>query len=174
MSRFTRTFARAAATVLLGLLTAASASGQTSAGGLFGPWRKDRDFEFTAQALLREEGQLKGTDADVTIQQYDVFGRWRLDDSRKLNPTLGFAHLQLDVDLPGDDWHLADQSIGFGSPLYQFQNGWFIAAAAGIGYAGNEPYGDANAYYGKGTFILGTELGPGETLIFVVDLVDVA
>ena len=77
-------------------------------------------------------------------------------------------YLDINTDDPGIPTRLADQSIGFGTPI-GVSGDWFFGIAGGLGYAGNTPFNDSSAWYGKGTFIAGRELGEDSSLIFALD-----
>jgi len=125
-------------------------------------------LDLAGNAYFENAGHTKNADDDFQLSLYESYGRWRLDASRKLNPTLGYRFLYLDLDnnSPVLPRRLVDQSIGFGTPFAQIESGWFFALTVGLGYAGNSPFGDANGWYGKGTLIMGKELGEDETLVF--------
>lgn len=143
---------------------------QTDAGPLLRPWPKGQQVQVEGDILFLNQGHVKRSDEDFQLSVYESAGRWRLDDSRELNPTVGydFTLLDLDTQSPLLPDKLLDQSVGFGSPFAE-SGPWFFAAAAGIGYAGDEPFGDANAWYGKATLIAGRQFGEESSLIFGLD-----
>lgn len=146
------------------------AIGQTDPGGLFAPWPKGQMTDGSASATFFDAGHAKGSDDDFKLSMYDSSGRIRLMDKFRINPTIGYSfhHLQLDGNsaLPGQ---LVDAAIAFGTPITQFADNWFLALSGAVGYAGSSPFADGNAWYGRGTVLVGKELSRDSTLVFGLD-----
>ena len=156
--------------VVMGAIVNTPAFGQTDAGDLFRPWPEDQMFEIENDALLIDRGHIEHSDTDFRLNVYESFGRWRLIDDYRINPTVGYEVTYLDIHTDDDilPTRLVDQSVGFGTPLGQHGD-WFYGITGAIGYAGNNPFGDSSAYYGKGTFLVGRELGGDDSLVIGID-----
>jgi hypothetical protein len=138
---------------------------------LFAPWHKNQFTDGNASAAFFDAGHTKDSDDDFRLSLYESAGRVRLTDAYRLNPTIGYSFRQLQMDerspvLPGQ---LVDAAVAFGTPVAQFKNNWFLALSGGVGYAGSSPFDDADAWYARGTVIVGKELGPDNTLVFGFD-----
>jgi hypothetical protein len=154
-------------------LTAISsgARAQSDPGPLFLPFEKDNDLELAATVTLSAQSHIKKLDDDFQLKQYESEGRYRLTDTFEVNPVLGYSFLFLDLDTPVETVprELLDLSIGAASPIRKFDNGWYLAAAVGVGYAGEELFDDTDAYYGKATFIVGKDFNETTALLVAIN-----
>lgn len=144
---------------------------QTDPTGLLGPFPPETDLQLGGSARFQENGHVKRTDDDFRVSIYESQGRWELMNTYRVNPTIGYSIRWINIDgsidvIPDS---LTDTSIAFGTPIKQFGNGWFVAASAGIGYAGSNAFGAGDAWYAKGTALLGKELGPDSSIIIGLD-----
>ena len=146
------------------------ASAQTDAGGLLSPWPTGLSMESETDAILENAGHVKEDGDSLRLGQYESQGRWKLIDTYKINPTIGYDAYYLDINSrdPRLPKHLVDASVGFATPLAKVGE-WFFAASGAVGYAGNAPMTQGSAYYGKATVLFGKELGPDSNLIFGLD-----
>ena len=64
--------------------------------------------------------------------------------------------------------HLLDGSVAAGFPLGKFDNN-ILAFSGGVGYAGDNPFAQGNAVYGKGDLILAHDFGQDRFLVFGLD-----
>jgi hypothetical protein len=150
---------RAAALIVFAVLLAASpALAQTGAGLLVRPFRENTDLEIEATAYRLFDGETDNGDADYQLTLYESRGRLREDRQRGI-PRFGYelAHLSVAGDDPAIPERLTDVSAAVGLPVpgaYGFTGG----ISLGIGYAGDGPFGDPHAFYGKATLGLAKQL----------------
>jgi hypothetical protein len=146
--------------VLFGILGWAGQSlAQSDPAPLLLPFDKNQNLELGGTDTIFSQGQLKGDDTPFQLRQYESEGRFRFTDVYPVNPAVGYNALFLDLDTPSEavPRNLTDLSIGFASPLKQFDNGWYIVAGVGAGYAGEQLFNYSGSLYGKATFIVGKE-----------------
>ncbi len=103
---------------------------------------------------------------DRNISIYETAARWRLDNQAEHSVTLGFEQTIIDGGRSGriDLRNRVDQSLAVGIPLGETDEGWKFAMTAGFGYAGNNAYGDGDAWYGLGSFIASKQLDQNTSL----------
>lgn len=147
------------------------ADAQTTAGGLFRPWPGTQAAESNPSITLQNAGHIKGGEDGVHLMTFESEGRWRLNQKYKLAPTLGYSarSIHFHSDSPLLPESLTDVSFGFGTPLKQFDTGWFMAASGAVGYAGDAAFSDSAAWYGRGTLLFGKQLGKDQMLLLGVD-----
>jgi hypothetical protein len=147
--------------------------GQSSPGDLLRPWPSvDQTLELGATATFFEKGHIKEDDNGTPFQlrQYESAGRYRFRTDLLANPSIGYEGLFLDLKTRNDavPQNLSDFSIGAASPLHQWENGWYVVAAAGIGYAGEEMFSDSDGAYGKATVLLAKDFDKETSLLFAL------
>ncbi len=138
------------------LATASAALAQTGPALLLKPWQEGQTFELNFDSFFEGEGNSEvrpggpaGGGADVNLQRFDADLRLKLGDvgavkGAAIGVTLDYLNIDsLDPVLPE---RLVDQQIAFGATLCQCE-GWEVAAVLGVGYAGNNPFADAEALY---------------------------
>jgi hypothetical protein len=158
----------AAATLSLAL--AGSVFAQTDMTLLVQPWKDDQVVEATAEGLLYSDNKLEATNKDVSFYSAESSGRYRLDTSRELNPTVGYdwTHIQTNANGTPVPSSLDDLSLAVASPLAKVGD-WFVGAMAGVGYAGDNAFAAGRGWYGIGNVMAGTELGKDQALILFID-----
>ena len=162
----------AAATGVVLALTGAAA-GQTDESLLLKPWEGSRIIEAEAQTIWMPRSAPAGSVGLSTLIDTTSDGRVRLSTEHELNPTIGYEFTRLQVrDREGRVPNgLIDVSGAVASPLFTFgpTDAWFLGARAGVGYAGDEAFGNSDAWYGKGSVSVGRELAKDEDIIFWLD-----
>lgn len=140
---------------------------QSDPGPMFLPFREEQMLELSASVFRTETGHIKKSDEGFGLSQYQSQGRLRLTDKFKVNPTLGYDMMLLDLKTSNTTVprNLSDVSIGFATPFHQFETGWYLAGSIGAGYAGDETFDYKGGYYGKTTFILGKEFDRNNSLL---------
>lgn len=90
----------------------------------------------------------------VRLSINDASARMKLPDSLPMKMVVGYEHTWISVDSPDPRLpnQLFDQSIGLGAELFKTDK-WTFSATVAIGYAGNNPYADQGALYGKASVI---------------------
>ena len=139
--------------LLLVGLSAPQARAQTGSALLLKTWDEQKSAEVRHSSLILADGDSTGGDVDLRI--HDASGRVRLDPEDERKRSLGFDFTYIDLGPSGS--RLVDQSLGFGFGLGRAE-GWEFALTAGLGYAGNNPFGDGTAFYGMGSLIASKEL----------------
>ncbi len=164
MSRIKSTFA-----IIVVSLFARGALAQTGVALLVQPGPQDMKLELQGSATVFNQGHTIRPDNDFKLTYYDGQGRYRFDPSQPLGPRVGFDATYLDIasDDPSLPDRLADVSIGYGMAIGRFGQ-WWAAASVGVGYAGNAPFDDSDAWYGKADVLVGRDLWGG-TLLGVLD-----
>ena len=170
MLSFARRAQRNVVTLAFGLASIVAATplrAQSDPGPLLLPFPETKDFELTLTATRFNREHIKGTDESFRLNQYEAAGRMRLTDKFPVNPALGFDLFRLNVDTENDEVPatLTDLSVGFASPIYQYENGWYLAGSVGAGYAGGELGDYRGGYYGKLTGIVGKEFGNKDSIL---------
>lgn len=151
-------------------LSAARAAGQPSdpLGGLLEPFPEKTDFESDSSAVVQNAGHTKGSDFGLRLSSVESAGRYQLINTYPVNPTVGYDLFYLNIDSPAPTLprRLADVSVSFASPLAKLGEDWFLAAGAGVGYAGDVPFSQGDGYYGRGLVLVGRQIGDDSALIF--------
>ena len=145
-----------------------SAFAQTGPALLLKPLlSEDETLESRGDALFLESAEAEGAEFD--LQVFELQGRFR-ERREKFIPRIGWdvAWYNMNSDTPILDQDLIDTSLAFGVELGEYYQ-WRSGLTVGIGYAGNAPFGEGDAYYGKATLVLGRKLRPKTDLAFVLD-----
>ena len=157
-----------AAAVLASLALAAPAPAQTGPALLLKPLLHEQEnLESRGDALFLGNAQAESLDFDLSI--YEASGRFR-ERRENLIPRIGWdlTYLDLDSDMPVLDQNLIDTSVAIGLEVGEY-SGWRSGLTVGVGYAGNSPFGESDAYYGKATLVLGRKLDKRTDLALVID-----
>jgi hypothetical protein len=142
---------------------------QTGAALLLNPLLSEQEkVEGRADALFFNDGQTDH-DNDFGLSIYQTTGRVR-ERRENFIPRIGWdaTYLDLDTHEPGLPGQLLDASVGIGVDINTFK-GWRGGLALGLGYAGDIPFNQGDAWYGKGTLVFGKDLDKQTTLAFVLD-----
>jgi hypothetical protein len=169
MVKFSARFTLAA--VGLVLLMNGVGFAQSSPGPLLAPWAAtDQKLELGTNTTFFNGGHIQRGDEGFQLRQHEGAGRYRFRTDLLANPTIGFETLFLDLRTSSDvvPQNLSDVSIGAASPLKQFENGWYIVAATGIGYAGEELFTDSDGTYGKATILIAKDFDKTMSLLFAL------
>lgn len=160
----------ATATALPALLLCAPASAQSGPRLLLKPFPREQAIEARADSLFVNGGHTKETDDDFRLSMYESQGRWRVQPGNLISPRIGwdFTFVDIDTDFPGLPGQLADQSVGAAIPVARFGE-WIVGASVGVGYAGPAPFGDGDAWYGKGTLSVFRLFNDTDALVFALD-----
>jgi len=163
----------ALAFVLLFLAAAPVGFAQTGPALLLKPNLSETEMlENRADALFLNQGSTSNGGADYQMQIYEVTGRFR-EERENFIPRIGWELTYIDQHssdktLPALDKGLTDVSVAAGVELGQFSD-WTAGLTVGLGYAGDTPFGESDAWYGKATLIAGRKLDKDTDLAFVLD-----
>jgi hypothetical protein len=145
---------------------------QTGSTLMLKPWEPDKFAEAQASGIFLNNGHTDNNDADFQLSMYESYGRVRLFPGKEASPRFGYDFLKLDIDSndAGLPDHLYDQSVSAGVFVWQ-HSGWVAGLTLGVGYAGNTPFGDGNAWYYLASIGLGKEIDKAHesVLAFVLD-----
>ena len=130
---------------------------------------EDETWESGGAATVVRDAHAQGSDADFNMSVYEYAGRFR-EQREKLIPRIGWdiAYYDFSSDIPILDQPLTDVSVAAGLELGKYYD-WTAGLTAGIGYAGNSPFGEGDAWYAKATLVVGRKLDKKTDLAFVVD-----
>ena len=156
--------------ILATLMMRSAAPAQTGPDLMLRPFPRERTAEATGSAVFLGEGETDNADADLQLSLYESSGRARIFPKERADPRVGYDFLYLDIDtddpaLP--DW-LIDHSFAFGVGVLDI-DGWLGGVTVGVGYAGDEVYGDANAWYYRATFAIGREIDETSQIGIAID-----
>ena len=145
------------------------ARGQTTGELLIEPWDEDA-FQANGEALVFPSGRLSAAGSSVQLSEVESEGRWRFGGEDEHGPSVGYALNFLSLRgsqhlLPSQ---LADASIGGAMPLGRIGQ-WSLAASGAVGYAGDRPFANGRAWYGRATLLAGRQLKPGTQLLFLLE-----
>jgi hypothetical protein len=171
MVRLTKRRVRATLRTLFIFSTVALAptvAAQTGAELLIRPFAEGENFELNGSAAFQSTGE-DDFGGDLRVNVYEASGRAREVREQSI-PRIGydFTYLDIDSDIGVLPERLVDQSIAVGlamPDLYGFRGGFTV----GVGYAGDSPFGDANAWYGKGTVAMGKKIDEATDLGVFLD-----
>jgi hypothetical protein len=152
------------------LLAAAAspAPAQTGPELILLPWQEEQTAQVVGNASFMDtETDRAGFDLDLT--RLETRGRFRLHPAPGRGegqpqapggfaPTLGYdyTHLDLNTSDPMLPSRLIDVSVAFGGQLGETDFGlgwgdWRVGYTVGVGYAGDVPFHDGDAWYGLGS-----------------------
>lgn len=162
-----------AAAVALAVATSAwspSARAQTGPQLLLKPFPQELRLDVNAEASVTDQGRAIGQDSPLQIGIAEVEGRLRVSPGELASPRVGFGfkYFNLDSDLAGLPEDLYDANVGAAFPIGKYED-WIFAASAGVGYAGEGPFGDANAFYGQASLMAFRQIDENSGLAFVLD-----
>jgi len=152
------------------LLNSTPLFAQTGPSLLIKPWPKEQFIESSADALFFFDSTTKENGDRYNLDVYESIGRIRLLPGNIASPRIGYDITYLDINSsdPRLPRHLSDQSIGAGFAFAKFE-GWIAGATLGVGYAGDTPFADGQAWYGKADVIVGKELNKNSTITLGID-----
>ncbi len=132
-------------------LCSASALAQTGPDLLLMPWQ-NAFIELKQDVVLLRDAQTD-TGVDSHLNIFETRARFRHNETRQ-SIKFGFQQTYIDTSIhgPGVDDDVLIQSFAVGVPLTDW-NGWEIGVTAGFGYAGNSPYADGDAWFGKASIV---------------------
>jgi hypothetical protein len=145
--------------LILFLLLVPSASrsvrAQSSAALLVKPWEADQVVEDKSRLLFFSGGHSQNSGRSFDLTTFESQGRVRILPGREASPRLGYdvTYLNTHNGQPGFPGQLLDASVAAGTFLSQ-TNGWVTGLTLGLGYAGDQPFANGRAWYGRADFVL--------------------
>ncbi|HSU67163.1 MAG TPA: hypothetical protein VLJ39_09840 [Tepidisphaeraceae bacterium] len=155
------TLAAAAAAAVSVMALSQSARAQTSAALLIKPWEANGAAESTTNGLLLDEGHVKETGNSFQLSELESQGRVRILPGHEASPRFGYDVTLLNIHTSehgtafqrGIHSQLLDASLAGGTFLAK-ENGWVYGVTLGLGYAGNSPFAEGRAWYGRADFVV--------------------
>jgi hypothetical protein len=155
---------------LVALAMSRTARAQTGASLLVEPFPKEQLIDARGSWMYEDAGHVKGSDESLRLAIYESTGRVRVFPGSLTSPRVGWELEYLDL-RGGPDLlprHLSDQSVGAAFPVAKIDQ-WIFGVALGLGYAGESPFGEGSAWYGKGTFVAFRQFSENDALVLILD-----
>jgi hypothetical protein len=152
------------------VLAASMCFAQSGPDLMIRPFPKDNILEMRGEAFGLRSAEVEQTGDDFRLGIYELEGRYRLAPGKRYDPRIGFdvTHLDIGGDFAGVPSHLTDTAVAVGLGVLD-KNGWLGGASIGVGYAGDDPFSDANAWYGKFDLAFGKTLSENAEIGIVID-----
>lgn len=152
------------------LATGAPAFAQTGPSLVLKPWATDQQHGELAASGILLSSHVKGSGSGFTLATFESTGRFRLQPEMRGGLSAGYnlTYLNInsgDASLPA---RLVDQSFGLGTSFGDY-SGWKIGGSGAVGYAGNNPFADSNAWYLKADLFATTNLDAQSQLRIILD-----
>lgn len=151
------------------LVIASSVLAQTGPELLLKPNLSEEEvWESRGSAYFLDNGSTSN-DAQLKLDVYEYEGRFR-EQRERLIPRIGWeiTHLSIDSNDPFLQKDLTDVSIAAGVELGKYYD-WQGGLTVGVGYAGDTPFGEGDAWYGMATLVFGKKVDEQTDMVFVVD-----
>ncbi len=161
---------RLAGSLVAAVLWSAPAHADTSARLPLVPMRKDEQAQIRAEVAHYLRSDL-ADGGSVAVTKASWSTRWRVT-GRNPQPALyvGFAlaRTAFDTDDPRIPASLTDVSVAVGFPVTRWAS-WNVAGTVGAGFAGDKPFADGVAFYGKGSISASRPMGERSRLTVTID-----
>ncbi len=145
------------------------AQAQVSSALILLPWEDGRQLSAANSAQLGYDGKASDGGADVELSRFISVGRARTGTERDAL-SMGWAVSQLEIktDDAALPERLSAQEVALGSMLGVW-DGWQVSGTLGVGYAGNTPWNDGDAWHGLASLTASRRLESGAILTLLVD-----
>jgi len=156
------------ATVVFGVSDVARA--QTGAALLVKPWEADQTVEDKTRLMFLQEGHAEKTPYSFSMSTFESQGRVRIMPGNVASPRLGYdiTYMSTRTKAPDFPGQLLDVSVAAGTFLSE-NNGWVTGLTLGGGYAGDRPFANGRAWYGKVDFVLAKKFSDIDALGVGID-----
>lgn len=146
------------------------ARAQSSAALLVKPWEAQGAVEDDTSGYLLSGGHTDDTRDRFHLSILESQGRVRLFPGKEASPRFGYDLTLLNTHTaqPGFPSQLLDASVSAGTFLSK-NNGWVTGISLGLGYAGDKPFGEGRAWYGRADFLLAKTFNEHDTLGIGID-----
>lgn len=151
-------------------LWASSAAAQVGSALIAVPWAPDQNVQATAYFLgLQTDAEVTGL--ETNLSRGVSFGRFRPETQDPGAASFGwlYDHTQIDSADPLLPERLvtAAGAVGFG--LGEIFDGWDTKVSVGVGFAGDLPFTDEDAWFGLGSVVATKRLDERTALTFIID-----
>ena len=152
-----KTLLRSCAAALVLAVPAMHSRAQTGPELILLPWQQEQTTQVVGSASYQDT-ETDGANFDLDLTRLETRGRFRLHPGSDYEPTLGYNYTYLDLSTsdPMLPDRLVDFSIAFGGQLGETDFGlgfgdWRVGYTVGLGYAGDVPFHDGDAWYALGS-----------------------
>jgi hypothetical protein len=146
------------------------ARGQSGAALLVKPWEADQTIEDKSRIIFLSDGHAQETPYRFSMTTFESQGRVRVMPGNVASPRLGYdvTYMSTRTGQPGFPGQLLDASVAAGTFLSE-NNGWITGLTLGGGYAGDTPFANGRAWYGKVDFVLAKKFDEIDALGIGID-----
>lgn len=156
------------AVIVMALLRPATVAAQAGPSLLLRPWPADKRVQTGTELMFESSGDIEGGPG-IRINVYESEGRVLiLPDERQLAVGYEVSAVDIHTTSPLLPDELIDHSIAVGLNIARFDD-WRIDVVGGVGYNGNDPYSDGEAWYGRGDIIATRKLDEVSFLQLILD-----
>ncbi|MEM1107704.1 MAG: hypothetical protein AAGH99_03345 [Planctomycetota bacterium] len=151
-------------------LGAADSGAQVGSALMAIPWQPGQTVNSINYYLgLQTESETVGVDTNLT--RGVSLGRFRFDANDPQSLTVGwlFDHIEIDSLDPLLPGQLTNTAVAVGKNLGQITGDWNVAVSGGVGFAGDQPFGDEDGYYTLGSVLASKQLDRQTRLTLILD-----
>ncbi|MFI4862073.1 MAG: hypothetical protein ACIAXF_15510 [Phycisphaerales bacterium JB063] len=145
------------AAVVCSCSVAGPAAAQTGPELMLLPWQEGQIAQLNGR-VSTQDTETDRVDFDLDLTRYVASGRFRLSPGSEHDPAIGFRYTHLDLNTadPMLPSRLVDVSVALGGQLGTTDFGldwgdWQVGYTVGVGYAGDVPFHDGDAWYALGS-----------------------
>lgn len=151
------------------LLYTAHASAQVGTALVGVPWKPGEVVESSTYGIALDT-DVQDTTNDIELQRVVTLGRFRtdVDDPRTFGIGWAYDHTRLKTDDPALPERLVNSAVAVGARIAEV-DGWKLGAAAGVGFAGDKPFGDEDGFYGMAGVFARKELDERSAVTVFLD-----
>jgi hypothetical protein len=155
--------------VFAGLLVPITASAQVGSALVVVPWKPGQSVGMT-NSIRFQDTTVEDSGNDIDLTRVISIGRARYDTETLGAPSFGWAYdqIELDTDDPLLPERLMNGTVAVGKGLGQ-SGDWDWGVTAGVGFAGDTPFADEDAWFGVGSVYARKMLDEKRFLLFVID-----
>jgi hypothetical protein len=155
---------------VVALAVTLSATAENAAYVLAYPWEDAASVEIQTDAIFQDRGDSDGTAFETKINSYDSSLRWRADNTTTDTLMAAFQYNVLDIDtndplLPDDQLINTSTVISTGKIVDEH---WKYGLQVGVGYAGDNQFGNGSATYGLGLLSAVNTVDDNTQLIYTI------
>lgn len=148
-----------------------AASAQVGPALLLRPWPEGKAAQASTDVLVLGEANSDGPDDNrVRLNWYDGSARYRFDTEAEHSLAVGYdiTYIDFTTSDPAIPERLVDQQFAVALPISKWDN-WELGAVIGAGYAGNSPFTDSEAMYGRADLIASLKVDEQSSWLFTLN-----
>jgi len=152
------------------LVAGSRARAQSGAALLVKPWEADQTVESNTRLMFFSDGHVQTTPYRFSMSTLESQGRVRIMPGNEASPRLGYdiTYMSTRTGQPGFPGQLLDVSAAAGTFLSK-TNGWVTGLTLGAGYAGDTPFANGRAWYGRADFVIAKKFDDIDALGIGID-----